>query len=84
MPKYNDFLVSGISSQIQQYIHDFDLLIKTNSIDFKTSNLLKDSVVRLSIIATIPSKIVIGKIGHISAESHNLLISRLCKYLNNR
>ena len=55
LPKYGDFLLCGISSQIQQYIPDFDLLIDKNSIDFSSSGLIKQSIIRLSYLSVIPS-----------------------------
>lgn len=39
MPKYNDFLVCGISSQLKQYIKDFDEIILTTYSDFPNSGL---------------------------------------------
>jgi mRNA interferase MazF len=81
MPKYHDLLLCGISSQIQQYLEDFDLNIDNNSKDFPTSGLLRHSIIRLSHLSVIPGQFIEGKIGFISEESHKLLLKRLCEYL---
>jgi len=81
MPKYGDLLLCGISTQIHQLIPDFDLLIEENSIDFSTSGLIKESIVRLGYLSVIPSHYIEGKLGFISKKSHKLLLDRLCAYL---
>jgi mRNA interferase MazF len=40
MPKYNDYLVCGISSQLKQYIENFDEIISPDDEDFSSSFLL--------------------------------------------
>lgn len=47
MPKYNDYLVCGISSQLNQYLKNFDEMILKSDDDFSSSGLSKDSVIRL-------------------------------------
>jgi len=56
MPKYNDWLVCGISSQIHQYITGFDERIDHGHPDYNISGLIKPSVVRLGFLDVIPSK----------------------------
>jgi mRNA interferase MazF len=82
LPKYNDLLLCGISSQLNQYISDFDLLIDKYSSEFHISGLLKDSRTRLGFLSVIPSQFNEGKLGNISQESHKILIERLCSYLS--
>ena len=82
LPKFNDLLLCGISSQIQQIINDFDLLLSPNSIDFQTSGIIKESIIRLGYLTVLPQHFVEGKIGYISNDSHKLLIQRLCDYLS--
>ncbi len=41
LPKYNDFLVCGISAQISQYIHDCDEIINEHDLHFHETGLLK-------------------------------------------
>lgn len=82
LPKYGDLLLCGVSTQIHQYITDFDLLIEEKSLDFLKSGLVKESIIRLGYLSVIPSNFIEGKLGFISKESHQTLINRLCDYLS--
>ena len=84
MPKYGDFLVCGISSQISQYIPKFDELIQIDDTDFCNSGLRKSSVVRLSFLAIARRAEVIGRLGHINTERHQRLLSNLSSYLRSQ
>ncbi|MFN6463584.1 MAG: hypothetical protein RMZ41_017455 [Nostoc sp. DedVER02] len=46
MPKYQDFLICGISTQLKQYIPNFDEIISPNDDDFQSSGLVRQSVIR--------------------------------------
>jgi mRNA interferase MazF len=81
MPKYRDFLVCGISSQLQQYLPDFDELIQTNDPDFIESGLIKPSLVRLSFLAIARRAEVMGRLGSISTDRHQQLLDNLSRYL---
>jgi mRNA interferase MazF len=83
LPKYGDLLLCGISTKIHQMIYDFDYLIMENDNDFKSSGLIKDSIIRLSYITVIPRKYIEGNLGFISSETYKLIINRLCNYLKN-
>src|SRR6266496_2106298 len=48
LPKYNDFLVCAISSQLRQFIPDFDLIIKDNHPEFSGTGLRTSSLIRLA------------------------------------
>lgn len=37
MPKYQDLLVCGVSTQLKQYISNFDEIISPNGADFELS-----------------------------------------------
>jgi mRNA interferase MazF len=47
LPKYNDFLVCGISTQINQYIKDLDEILNEDDIDFDQTGLNKTSLIRI-------------------------------------
>lgn len=81
MPRYGDFLVCGISSQILQYVPEFDELIQTDDTDFYDSGLRKSSVIRLSFLAIARRPEVIGRLGRINIERHQRLLSNLSTYL---
>ncbi|MEI6090277.1 MAG: type II toxin-antitoxin system PemK/MazF family toxin [bacterium] len=82
LPKYGDLLLCGVSTQIHQYITDFDMLIEEKSLDFSNSGLIKESLIRLGYLSVIPSNFIEGKLGFISKENHKILIKRLCDYLS--
>jgi mRNA interferase MazF len=81
MPKYQDLLVCGVSTQLKQYISNFDEIISPNDADFELSGLTSPSVIRLSFLTVIPNKNVIGVIGNISIERYQRLIANLAHYL---
>jgi len=55
MPRYRDFLVCGVSTQLQQWVEGFDELIDAGDDDFALSGLLQSSVIRLGFLAVLPS-----------------------------
>lgn len=81
MPPYGDFLVCGVSTQVQILVANFDELIGTKDDDFSLSGLLADSVIRLGFLAVLPSKNILGSIGTISKIRHHRLLLRLSNYL---
>ncbi len=81
MPKYKDFLVCGISSQLKQYVDNFDEIIEPQDPDFAGSGLITKSLIRLSFLAVIPRTNIIGSIGSISSERHQRLLKNLSGYL---
>jgi mRNA interferase MazF len=81
MPLFEDYLICGISTQISKQIEGFDEVIKEAELDFPESGLLKDSLIRLSFLAILPKKTIVGAIGNLSAKRYNRLIKNLSDYL---
>ena len=81
LPRFGDALVCGISTQLQQYVPDFDELISQQDTDFSNSGLVADSLIRLGFLAVIPNNRLIGSIGKISDERHRRLLTKLSNYL---
>lgn len=81
MPKYNDILVCGISTQLHQQIANFDEVILAQDDDFAASGLIQDSLIRLGFLALVPQRRVIGTIGTISVERYHRLLTNLGSYL---
>lgn len=77
MPRYGDFLVCGISTQVHLRVPDFDELITSRDEDFAGSGLLADSLIRLGFLAVLPRKHIMGSIGAISPHRHRSLLKRL-------
>ena len=81
MPSYGDLLVSGISTQLHQYVKGFDEIISPADDDFKSSGLLSKSLVRLGFLAVLPRIRILGSIGAISSDRHKRLLKTLSDYL---
>jgi mRNA interferase MazF len=81
MPKYGDLLICGISTQLRQYLPNFDEIIKTEDSDFVSSGLVRESLIRLAFLAVIRQSEVMGSLGSINGERHSRLLSNLSGYL---
>lgn len=81
MPKYQEFLVCGISNQLKQYVANFDEIISPDDDDFEASGLVSQSVIRLSFLTVISRSSIIGSIGSIAKERHQRLLNNLSQYL---
>lgn len=81
LPAYQDVLVCGLSTQLQQYVPNFDEIISPSDDDFEQSGLVYRSLIRLGFLVAIPRKRVLGIIGSISVERHTRLLSKLSEYL---
>jgi mRNA interferase MazF len=78
---YRDFLVCGISAKFHEKIEDFDEVILREDEDFPKSGLIRESLVRLTFLAMVPSNRIAGSLGEISKERHQRLLRRLSDYL---
>jgi mRNA interferase MazF len=81
LPRYNDFLVCGISTQLHQLINGFDELIDEKNNHFIQTGLRQSSIIRLGFLAVLPGKKIPGSIGRIDLSLHKNLLERLAKYL---
>jgi len=84
MPPYSDLLVCGVSTQLKQYVKDFDEIISPADDDFESSGLLAKSVIRLGFLAVLPRKSIAGSIGFISGKRHKRLLKTLSTYLTQK
>ena len=83
MPPYRDLFVCGVSTQLRQYVMDFEELISPADGDFKRSCIRKKSLIRLGFLAVLPRNRVLGSMGSISGKRHKRLLRKLSDYLNN-
>ncbi len=81
MPPFQDFLVCGISSQIQQAVQELDETIAPADADFRTSGLKAVSLIRLGYLAVLPRREIKGRLGSVSAVRWNRLLTRLSDFL---
>jgi mRNA interferase MazF len=83
-PKYNDYLVCGISSKLHEEINAIDLIIGKDHADFKTSGLKTDGLVRLFFAAIIRDEDCLGTLGEISGKTLKTLQLRFANYITGK
>ena len=71
-----------ISSQIHQYIKDFDEIVDTNDSDFTNSGLKTSSVIRVGRLAVVEENILLGAVGEIDTERLKRIKKNLSDWLN--
>src|SRR5438105_15844355 len=81
LPRYGDFLVCGVSTQLDKEVKGFDDLISPTDDDFQSSGLRTTSLVRLGFLAVLPSRRIAGSIGSISQKRRKRLLVTLSNYL---
>jgi mRNA interferase MazF len=81
MPKFQDFLVCGISTQLHQEIENFDEIIALEDDDFPISGLKSESLIRVAFLTVLTKKDIVGRIGSISKERQHRLLKNLSEYL---
>ena len=77
---YSTFLVCGLSTQLQHYEEDFDEIVDPDK-DGDCHYLLKKSVIRLGLLATVQKTDIRGQLGSISDKRHKRLLEKLREYL---
>jgi mRNA interferase MazF len=65
---YGDWLVCMISTKTGQEMPGFDDIISSNHSDFVQTGLKSESVIRVSRLAVVSEKILLGNIGEISSQ----------------
>ena len=81
MPPFADWLVCGVSTQVQQQVEGLDETIEPAHTDFASSGLKAVSLIRLGFLTVLPSSRFLGIIGSISRERHHRLLRNLCRHL---
>ena len=79
--RYDDWLVSMVSSQLQQAEPDLDEFLRQDETDFTATGLKVSSVIRLSRLAVIDGAMLVGCLGTISDERLSRLRQRLATWL---
>jgi mRNA interferase MazF len=82
MPPFADWLVCGVSTQLQQKVAGLDEIIEPRDADFATSGLKAASLIRLGFLTVLPASQFLGVIGSISRERHHRLLASLGRHLN--
>ena len=81
LPPFGDYLVCGVSSQLQLAVKGFDEVLDPLQPDYVASGLKTGSVIRLGFLATLSPGNFAGRIGTISVDRHLRLLTRLSDYL---
>lgn len=80
-PRYNDFLVCGISTRLNQYIKNYDEILNETDSHFHKTGLHKTSLIRLFFLAVIQKGHIAGTIGNITPTLHKKLLKGLADFL---
>ncbi|MDP3296921.1 MAG: type II toxin-antitoxin system PemK/MazF family toxin [Thermodesulfovibrionia bacterium] len=78
---YGDWLICMISSQLSQQIPEFDEIIREDDADFGRSGLKTSSVVRISRLAVVNRKVLLGSIGDIDSERLMSIKKKLSEWI---
>lgn len=78
---YDDWLICMISSQREQQIQNFDIIINEKDADFEQSGLKTASVIRISRLAVVNITALLGSIGYISSNRLNKIKSILSEWI---
>ena len=81
IPPFDDWLVCGISTQLQQLSPELDETITPADADFRTARLKEASLIRSGYLAVLPASTFKGRIGSISATRLERLRTRLSDFL---
>ena len=81
MPPFRDVLICGVSKQLRQAAKNFDELISPSDVDYVSSGLKEEYLIRLGFLVVVPRSKIVGSIGSISPERHKRLLQRLGRYL---
>ena len=78
---YNDWLICMASSQLRQYIADFDELIGEGDADFGQSGLKGPSVIRVGRLAVVEDEMLLGSTGEIGSDRLVRIRKRLSDWI---
>jgi mRNA interferase MazF len=78
---FGDWLVCGVSTQLQQRVAGFDEIIDVSHPDFARSGLKAASTIGLGFLTVLPPDRLLGVLSFIGAERHKRLLQRLAAFL---
>ena len=81
MPPFNDWLLCGISTQLQQKVDGFDQFLQDNAHYFPQTGLQRTSLIRLGFLAVVPKIQIVGSIGEIPDELLKVLLQTLSDFI---
>ncbi len=81
MPPFQDWLVCGISTQLRQFVANFDEMLDEEHPDYGISGLVLPSIIRLGFLSVLPENRIQGIIGNVSEATYQRLINNLVAHL---
>jgi mRNA interferase MazF len=81
VPPFGDFLLCGISTQLDTAVAGLDEVLLSGEDDFPDTGLRSDSVIRSAYLFTIPKDDVKGVIGRVSQARYHRVLQNLADYL---
>jgi mRNA interferase MazF len=81
MPGFGDWLVTGISTQLHQEVKGFDVVLDRAHSDYSRTNLKQPSLIRLSFLTVLPSKVIKGGIGQVNATTLRTVLDNLASFI---
>jgi mRNA interferase MazF len=81
--RYGDWLVCMISTKTGQEISGLDEIISPHDSDFTQTGLKSESVIRVSRLAVVSKKILLGRIGEISTQKLDKIKRNLADWIIN-
>ena len=78
---FQNVLICGISSQVDDLVNDWDELVRTADPDFGSSGLHQESAIRLSYLYAADSAEIVGTIGQVNSARLDRILVRLSDHL---
>ncbi len=78
---FQNVLICGISTRLQDLVNDWDELVRATDHDFRRSGLHHESAIRLSYLYAADSAEIAGTIGQIDPARLTRLLDRLSDHL---
>jgi len=78
---HDDWLICMISSQLDQKVPDFDEVMRPGDGDFVGSGLKAASLVRVSRLAVVAGRLLLGSVGEVSAHRLSRIRKSLAEWI---
>jgi len=83
VPPYDDFLVCGITTQLDNAVDSLDEVVARSDPDFLSSGLKTASLIRVAYLALLPVARFKGRIGSVAEPRRKRLLNALATFLRN-
>ena len=80
-PPFGDFIVCGVSTQLEHEVSGFEEILDEQQADFARSGLKQASLIRLAFLGTVPRRSIRGRIGEIDPARLARSLTKLSDFL---